>query len=260
MVYKLTSLSLLALAAIAMAILLRDGLRRQRYAEHQRIQIKIDALQNELRDKIKEVDNLERSMASLLKFKNRAAELEEELKAIKVTQSYASAKRQEYLQNFINVSRKNPNAIFLTTFPPAGMYSFKDKLNQMMEEAHFEIIIVSPWIKKQMWEMIKIHFAKFIRQGGTLKVFMRGCESDYSLGLSDNLSKEIKDLGGEVILLKQLHAKFYVVDKKEAIIVSSNLTKGGVEENYEAGIWLDDPIVLEDICSFIDKLYRLRLS
>ncbi|MDD1758077.1 MAG: phospholipase D family protein, partial [Methanotrichaceae archaeon] len=96
--------------------------------------------------------------------------------------------------------------------------------------------------------------------GGTLKVFMRGCKSDYSLGLSDDLSKEITDLGGEVILLKQLHAKFYVVDKKEAIIVSSNLTKSGVEENYEAGVWLDDPIVLEDICSFVDKLYRLRLS
>jgi phosphatidylserine/phosphatidylglycerophosphate/cardiolipin synthase-like enzyme len=260
MVNYLTSLSLLALAAIVMATLLIDGLRRQRYAEYKKIQIRIDSLQNELRDKIKEIDDLERSKANLLKFKNRTAELEEELKAIKVTQSYASAKRLEYLQNFINSSRGNPNAIFLTTFPPAGMYSFKDKLNQMMKKAHFEIIIVSPWIKKQMWEMIKIHFTNFIREGGTLKVFMRGSEFDYSLGLSDDLSKEIKDFGGEVILLKQLHAKFYVVDKKEAIIVSSNLTKGGVEENYEAGVWLDDPIVLEDICSFIDKLYRLRLS
>ena len=67
-------------------------------------------------------------------------------------------------------------------------------------------------------------------------------------------------MGGEVVLVSQLHAKIYVVDRKEAIVTSANLTKGGIDDNYEAGIWLNDPAVLKEICAFIDDLYHCRQS
>ncbi len=84
---------------------------------------------------------------------------------------------------------------------------------------------------------------------------MRGSESDYSLGLSDNLQEEISDLGGEIIQVALLHAKIYMVDRKEAIVTSANLTKGGTESNYEGGIWLKDPAMLKEICKFVDDIY-----
>ena len=36
---------------------------------------------------------------------------------------------------------------------------------------------------------------KFARQGGKLRVFIRGYESDYTLGLSDDMQKEVEELG-----------------------------------------------------------------
>ena len=127
----------------------------------------------------------------------------------------------------------------------------------MLDDAKFEIVIVSPWIKRQTWDRMKGPLRKFSRRGGKLSVFMRGSESDYSLGLSDNLQEEISDLGGETILVALLHAKIYMADRREAIITSANLTKGGTESNYEGGIWVNDPIVLRDICEFIDDIRRI---
>jgi phosphatidylserine/phosphatidylglycerophosphate/cardiolipin synthase-like enzyme len=86
---------------------------------------------------------------------------------------------------------------------------------------------------------------------------MRGSESDYSLGLSDNLWEEISELGGETILVALLHAKIYMADRKEAIVTSANLTKGGTEANYEGGIWVKDPVVLKEICRFVDDIYLI---
>ena len=62
------------------------------------------------------------------------------------------------------------------------------------------------------------------------------------------------------MLVRQLHAKIYLVDRKEAIIASANLTKSGMEGNYEAGIWLNDPTALKEICAYIDDLYQCGQS
>jgi phosphatidylserine/phosphatidylglycerophosphate/cardiolipin synthase-like enzyme len=45
-----------------------------------------------------------------------------------------------------------------------------------------------------------------------------------------------------------------MIDRREAIVTSANLTKGGTESNYEGGIWVSDPVVLKDICVFIDSI------
>jgi phosphatidylserine/phosphatidylglycerophosphate/cardiolipin synthase-like enzyme len=193
----------------------------------------------------------------LLKWKERAWELEEELKKVKHTQDYASAQRLQFLEDSIARSQKNPDILFLDTTPSRGKRTFEDRLCRMLEDAEFEIIIVSPWIKRQTWNRVKGPMRKFSRRGGKLSVFMRGSESDYSLGRSDNLQKEISDLGGETILVDLLHAKIYMADRREAIITSANLTKGGTQSNYECGIWVNDPIVLKDICKFIDDIRRI---
>ncbi len=40
-----------------------------------------------------------------------------------------------------------------------------------------------------------------------------------------------------------------MIDRKEAIVTSANLSQGGIDDNYEAGVWLNDPQVIHDICS-----------
>lgn len=256
----LTLLIFLALSIFALStVSLKDQHHRELRAEKQRLQTELEEMQARLREREKDIDQIRRSSASLLKWRNRAAELEEELKAAKQTQEYASATRLRYLEGLVESSAsKDPNALFLKTFQPRGLYTFEDKLRCMLEGAKFEVIIVSPWIKRQMWERISGPLRRFARQGGKIRVFMRGCDSDFSAGLSDNVVQDIKDLGGEIFLVKQLHAKLYVVDRKEAIIASANLTKGGIEGNYEVGIWMNDPLVMKDIFIFLEDLYRYR--
>ena len=210
--------------------------------------------QDKLRKKESSIDQLQRGFAQLLKWKERASELEEELKRVKQTQDYASAQRLQFLEDYIANSQKNPDVLFLGTIPSLGRHTFEDKLRRMLEDAKFEIVIVSPWIKRQTWNRMKGPLRKFSRRGGKLRVFMRGSESDYSLGLSDNLQEEVTELGGEVVLVAKLHAKIYMVDRREAIVTSANLTKGGTEANYEGGIWVNDPVVLKEICEFVDGI------
>lgn len=246
------ALSIFALSAVS----LKDRRYRGLKAEKRRLQTELDEMHAKLREREKDIDLIQRSSAHLLKWKERAAELEEELKAAKQTQEYVSASRLKYLEDLIESSdSKEQSTLFLETFQPRGLYTFEGKLKCMLEGAKFEVIIVSPWIKRQMWERIRGRLSRFARRGGRIKVFMRGCESDFSAGLSDNLIQDIKDLGGDIFLVKQLHAKLYVVDRKEAIIASANLTKGGIEGNYEVGVWLNDPLVMKDICIFLEDLH-----
>jgi phosphatidylserine/phosphatidylglycerophosphate/cardiolipin synthase-like enzyme len=254
-------LAYLVLAIIAFSALqLQVGRNRRLQKDCRQMQIDVKRLQLELRMREKNIDHLQRDQSQLLKWKDRASELEKELRTTKQKQDYASAQRLQYLEDYLASAGENPSALFLGTFPPRNLHTFEDHLRRMLEGAEFEVVIISPWIKRRVWDRIKGPLQRFARRGGRLKVFMRGSESDYNIGLSDDIRADVLALGGEVVSVRQLHAKIYLVDEKEAIVASSNLTKGGMEENYEAGIWLRDPAVLKKLCAFVDDLYHCRQS
>ncbi len=254
-------LAYLVLAIIALSsIQLQMGRNKKLLKDCRRVQADVKRLQEELRLREKNIDHLQRDQSQLLKWKDRSSELEKELRTTKQTQDYVSAQRLQYLEDYLASAGENPAIQFLGTFPPRNLHSFDDYLRSMLERAEFEVVIVSPWIKRQVWDGIKGPLRRFARRGGRLKIFMRGSESDYNLGLSDDIRADVLSMGGEIVSVRQLHAKIYLVDEKEAIIASSNLTKGGMEENYEAGIWLSDPAVLSKISAFVDDLYHCRQS
>ena len=234
--------------------------RRSRVLERERKQLQksLQMWQERLRERERTIDELQRRAAQLLKWRERASTLELELAATKQTERYASAKRLQYLEE--HLAEGNQSSVFLSTFQPRGTHTFEERLCLMLEEAQFEVVIVSPWIKRQTWNRIKGPLRKFARKGGKLRVFTRGCESDYTQGLSDDIMKEVAELKGDVIPVRPLHAKIYMADRRQAIIASANLTKGGFEGNYEAGIWMNDPSVLKDICSFVEDLHSCRQS
>ncbi len=252
----------LAFAILALCIVqLQSRRSKSLEKERQNLQKSLQKWQGRIKERERTIDELERRAAQLLKWKDRASELEQELAQTKKTERYASAKRLQYLEDQLeekNLAEKSPSSVFLRTFQPRGLHTFGERLGLMLEEAEFEVVIVSPWIKRQTWDRIKGPLRKFARRGGRLLVFTRGCESDYSLGLSDDIMKEVAELGGEVVPVRPLHAKLYVVDRRQAIVASANLTRGGLEGNYEAGIWLNDPSVLKDICAFVEDLHSCR--
>lgn len=249
----------LALAILSISIIqLQAGRSGRLQRDCRQMQTSVHKLQDQLRERETRLDHLQRGNSQLLKLKTRASDLENELKRTKHTMEYKSAERLRYLEDYVANQGQNPAALFLGTFPPRGLHSIESHLARMLENARFEVIVVSPWIKKQMWDRIAARLNKFSRHGGRLVVFMRGCESDYNSGMSDDIRNEVESLGGEILFVHSLHAKIYVVDRREAIVTSANLSKGGIDDNYEAGIWLNDPNVLQDICDYIDDLRQCR--
>jgi hypothetical protein len=78
--------------------------------------------------------------------------------------NYLPAKRLEHLEEYVSASIKagDSDFVFLGTFKPLRVYTFKEHLIRMLDKAEFEIEIVSPWIKRQTLESIKVSIARFI--------------------------------------------------------------------------------------------------
>jgi hypothetical protein len=254
----LTGLIFISFAVTAFTFFqLKDGKYQRLKKDLNRLEAMCSSLQEERRKAEIIKENLEKGIADSMKSKEQLRKTKIELREAKMSSDYLSAKKLEHMEKYIAacIQSDSPDLIFLETFQPLAMYTFRERLNSMLEDAEFEINIISPWIKRSAWEGIRIPIIKFAKNGGALKVFLKGDECDFSNGLCDDIRKDVEDMGGEVILIKQLHAKIYIMDKKEAILASANLTRGGVESNLEAGIWSNNPPLIREICKFVDNLY-----
>jgi phosphatidylserine/phosphatidylglycerophosphate/cardiolipin synthase-like enzyme len=153
------------------------------------------------------------------------------------------------------VKKKKPDTAFAATFESVGMDSIENSLHQMINRAEFEILIVSPWIKETAWKRIRKRAVKFCNNGGELKVFIKGDEDDFRRGSSDrSVVNEISSYGGVVSFVPRLHAKLYVVDRREALITSANLSRSGIDFSYEAGVWTCNPALVKEVCGFVENL------
>ena len=191
------------------------------------------------------------------KTKGYCRELQRKFKEIKATSEYKSWKRLEYLERYVDlfVKKKKQDTVFAATFESVGMDSIEDSLHAMIGRAEMEIVLVTPWIKEGIWKRIRGGVLEFVKDGGELKVFIKGTEDDFSSGRSDwNVVDEIRGVGGVVKFVPMLHAKVYVVDRREALISSANLSRSGLDFGYEAGVWTCNPGIIRVVCRFVRKL------
>jgi len=138
-------LAYLALAIMALsAIQLQIGRNRRLQMDCRKMQIDVQRLEGELRVRENNIDRLLHDQNLLLKWKDRASELEGELRATKQSKDYASAQRLQYLEDYLASQQKDPPAMFVGTSPSRGLQSFEDCLRKMLERAEFEVVIVSP--------------------------------------------------------------------------------------------------------------------
>ena len=61
----------------------------------------------------------------------------------------------------------------------------------------------------------------------------------------------------EIVNLPHLHAKVYVFDDTLAIVGSANLTRSGLDSNYEYSVGLRDPVVVRKIRDDMDSYARI---
>ena len=133
---------------------------------------------------------------------------------------------------------KDTDTAFVATFEEVGMDSIEAFLHTMIKRARREILLVSPWIKSGIWERMRVTIIEFMDNGGTVRVFIKGDDDDFTSGRSDrSVVDDIVGNGGKVTFVPRLHAKLCVVDRLEVLISSANLTRSGLDFSYEAGVW-----------------------
>jgi hypothetical protein len=254
MIENFAWLALLAVCVLAFTFFQhREGRLHGLKKEIGRLQSDLRGLRELLREKERNLDLIQKSSLNLLKWKDRAIAAEKELRDVKGSEQFIAHKRLEDLE--AHLSREGDSKpLFLATSHPPRRHTLSTELLSMLDRAEFEVVLASPWIKRDIWERMRPYLSRFCRRGGRLRVAMRGKATDFSLGFSDDIGTDIEELGGELIKLEDLHAKLYMVDRREAIVSSANLTKSGWEGNLEAGIWINDPAVIKEACRFIDQI------
>ena len=132
----------------------------------------------------------------------------------------------------------------------------KDFLN-LIEDSKHSIKITSPFVKENVCREL---FDK--KNSGTSFELI----TDFKLS---NIFAGSLDLSGLELILhnngviknySRLHSKIYLFDENKAVISSGNLTNGGLETNFEYGIFIDDKKLVFEICKDFDELSSNALT
>jgi HKD family nuclease len=112
------------------------------------------------------------------------------------------------------------------------------------------IRIISPFIKEEIIKGLfdQVDFSK-------LEIITRFSLADFASGVSSIEALEYCiHKGASVYGVKRLHSKVYLFDKKSAIISSANLTSGGLKNNFECGILINEDTTLIELDQYFGKL------
>lgn len=121
---------------------------------------------------------------------------------------------------------------------------WKADLGDLIRGSKQELLISTPYSSKDGVDFVTSNLPQCMTVGGRLVLLTDLSPMPICQGSTD--PSAIRSLAGEVPVvdmfhLPKLHAKIYVSDAKRAIVTSANLTRGGLDINYEYGISIDDP-------------------
>lgn len=135
-----------------------------------------------------------------------------------------------------------------------------DRVRKMLQSAQSEIKIASPYVDMLYEDIINI---KKENPGLVINVITRP-KRDVS-GLRERIAKNVIDLlntatGGCVFQTELVHARLVIIDKNQALISSADLTREQLYDEFNAGLWTSDKVVVEKATEFFDNIYNMRNS
>lgn len=123
---------------------------------------------------------------------------------------------------------------------------WKNELLDLASRSDNSIKITSPFIKDNICSDL------LNAKGSETKIHLI---TSFKIGNIYNGSLDIaaleKIIGNKGIVsnFPRLHSKIYIFDDREIIITSGNLTNGGLINNFEYGIYSNDPILVSEVVS-----------
>jgi phosphatidylserine/phosphatidylglycerophosphate/cardiolipin synthase-like enzyme len=122
---------------------------------------------------------------------------------------------------------------------------------ELVESAQEQLLIASPFLSNQpLTKIVRILCAKSPVTDIRVEVLTNLAVDSLLSGVLDMV---ISLPSTSVTYLPGLHAKVYVADARTAIISSGNLTTSGLTTNYEYGVLLRDPLMVEKVRDDLTK-------
>ncbi|WP_462268000.1 phospholipase D-like domain-containing protein [Mucilaginibacter sp.] len=132
-----------------------------------------------------------------------------------------------------------------------------DTFNDLSSSAKSSIKIAAPYVKAGVVSRLLDVKLKSVN----LSLITSFKLQNYYRGASDlNALSSIIDTGGTVSNYQKLHAKTYVFDEKFAIVTSANLTNNGLIHNYEYGVLIDEPVLINQIINDYEALLKDEIT
>jgi hypothetical protein len=134
---------------------------------------------------------------------------------------------------------------------------WKDDLRSLLSEARESLVVSSPYVTARGTDFILANLST--RVVSTIDVALLTDLSALNVAQAATEPAAVYSFAAalpraRVFHLPRLHAKVYVTDAKQAIVTSGNLTRGGLDVNYEYGLKvLDAPTaasINEDIIEY----------
>lgn len=110
------------------------------------------------------------------------------------------------------------------------------EMNRALESVNSSVCIISPFIKRSAVE----HWLSN-NMPRTIQVITRFNLDEFYQGVSDTSAiRWLLENGAHVRGVRNLHAKLYIFDDRQAIVGSANLTEAALRRNYEFGFVADE--------------------
>ena len=117
-------------------------------------------------------------------------------------------------------------------------------LLEVLDRTRDELFLASPYVKTNEMDWL---LSRLSKRGAQLRRVRLVTDIRSENVLSGSLDLEALELlldgepNAQVINLPRLHAKVYIADARFALVTSANLTRPGLESNYEYGVGIEDP-------------------
>jgi hypothetical protein len=118
-------------------------------------------------------------------------------------------------------------------------HDWKDDLRSLLTEARETLVVSSPYVTTRGTDFILANLPNAIKT--TIQVSLLTDLSPMNVAQAATDPAAVHSLAAalprtRVFHLPRVHAKVYVTDAKRAIVTSGNLTRGGLDINYEYGL------------------------
>jgi HKD family nuclease len=136
---------------------------------------------------------------------------------------------------------------------------WKSDLARLFGSVNSQLVISSPYVTRNGTSFLLSHLPRtrtnsinlrLVTDLSAVNIYQGSTDPDALRILADNLPNL------KLLHLPKLHAKVYISDYNNAIVTSANLTRGGLDGNYEYGLFTESTTLVrqisEDITEYSD--------